>query len=103
MKVSVIALAILSFLTFSRGADFYDIATINDVYLYFEQNDRDASLDQLMAQGQEERLLGRVLINGEEYDSVGVRYKGNSSYSANRVKNPLDIKLDYVMDRKHDG
>ena len=63
------------------SADFYDINAINDVYLYFEADDWDTQLDQLMSKGREERLLGQVVINGEVYDSVGVRYKGNSSYS----------------------
>ena len=37
------------------------------------------------------------------YDSVGVRYKGNSSYRANQIKNPLNIKLDYVIDGQELG
>ena len=85
------------------SADFYDINAINDVYLYFEADDWDAQLDQLMSKGREERLLGQVVINGEVYDSVGVRYKGNSSYSVRQIKNPLNIKLDWFKDQKHDG
>lgn len=42
--------------------------------------------------------MGTVTINGQVFDSVGVRYKGNSSYNANQVKNPLNIKLDYIID-----
>ena len=46
----------------------------------------------------------KVIINGITYDSVGVRYKGNSSYNANQVKNPLNIKLDYVINNQdHEG
>ena len=38
------------------------------------------------------------------YDSVGVRYKGFSSVSVNRVKNPFNIKLDYIIEgQDHQG
>jgi hypothetical protein len=75
--------------------DFYDIETINEIRLYFTQSNWDALLDQLYAVG-EDRLLGTAVINGVTYDSIGVRYKGNSSYSANRTKNPFNIKLDHI-------
>jgi len=64
--------------------------------LYFTQSNWDTILDNLYAAGSEERLLGTAVINGVTYDSVGVRYKGNSSYSGTRVKNPFNIKLDYI-------
>jgi hypothetical protein len=81
--------------SFSQG--FYDISTINTIEIQFTQSNWDYLLDQLVANGLEERLMGSVTINGVLYDSVGVRYKGNSSYSPNRVKNPLNIKLDYII------
>ncbi len=78
--------------------DFYNIDQINTIELYFEQDNWDQILDQLYAAGDEERLLGTAVVNGVQFDSVGVRYKGNSSYSANQTKNPFNIKLDYVID-----
>ena len=84
--------------------DFYDINTINTIELKFEQSNWDELLDQLYANGKEERLLGTAIVNGITYDSVGVRYKGNSSYSPNNAKNPLNIKLDYMIDdQEHEG
>ena len=38
-----------------------------------------------------------------EYDSVGVKYKGNSSYRANQVKNPWHIELDTYKNQDYDG
>lgn len=32
-----------------------------------------------------------------------MKYKGNSSYSASRVKNPFHIKLDKVIDQDYQG
>ncbi|KAA3655514.1 MAG: hypothetical protein DWQ10_17170, partial [Calditrichaeota bacterium] len=79
------------------GQDFYDINTINTVEITFTESNWDYLLDNLYAAGNEDRLLGSVVINGVKYDSVGVRYKGNSSYNANQIKNPLNIKLDYTI------
>jgi len=83
---------------------FYDVNTINTIELVFEESNWDYLLDVLVAEGNEERLMGKMIINGITYDSVGVRYKGNSSYNANQVKNPLNIKLDYVINNQdHEG
>jgi len=80
------------------GQNFYDINTINTIELSFTESNWDNLLDNLVSEGNEERLLGTAVINGITYDSVGVRYKGNSSYRANQLKNPLNIKLDYIID-----
>ena len=81
-----------------NGQDFYDINTINNIEISFQESNWDNLLDNLVSAGNEGRLLGSVAINGEVFDSVGVRYKGNSSYRSNQVKNPLNIKLDYIID-----
>lgn len=97
-KIIYTALMVLGCISLLKGQDFYDINTVNTIEITFTQSNWDYLLDNLAAQGNEERLLGMVTINGIEYDSVGVRYKGNSSYNANQVKNPLNIKLDYIID-----
>jgi hypothetical protein len=80
------------------GQGFYDIEQINNIEIGFAQSNWDYLLDSLVADGQEVRLTGSVIINGQVFDSVGVRYKGNSSYNPGNVKNPLNIKLDYMID-----
>ncbi|MEZ5196263.1 MAG: CotH kinase family protein [Bacteroidales bacterium] len=96
-KLIVFLSVIIGLSAISTSQDFYDINTINTIEITFQESNWDYLLDQLVSAGQEGRLLGTVSINGVEYDSVGVRYKGNSSYTANQVKNPLNIKLDYVI------
>ena len=96
-KVNLILLAVIGMLFSTYGQNFYDINTINTIEVTFTESNWDYLLDQLVSNGQEERLLGSVTINGQVFDSVGVRYKGNSSYHSNQVKNPLNIKLDYVI------
>ncbi|MBN2016887.1 MAG: CotH kinase family protein [Candidatus Cloacimonetes bacterium] len=78
--------------------DLYDINTITQIEITFAESNWDYILDTYYAAGDEERLVGSVTVNGIQFDSVGVRYKGNSSYSPNNVKNPFNIKLDHIID-----
>ncbi|MDD5424968.1 MAG: CotH kinase family protein [candidate division Zixibacteria bacterium] len=80
------------------GQDFYDIRTINTIEIIFEELDWDYILDSLYAMGEEDRLLGTAYINGVRYDSVGVRYKGASTYNPLWKKNPFNIELDNVIE-----
>ena len=81
----------------SEQEPIYNINIINDIDMRFPRDDWDRTLDRLYAAGEEERLVGTALINGVRFDSVGVRYKGNSSYRPNQIKNPLNIKLDHII------
>ena len=81
--------------SFAQG--FYDMNTINNIEITFVESNWDYLLDQMANAGNEERLVGTASINGQVFDSVGVRYKGNSSYNQNQIKNPLNIKLDYII------
>ena len=84
--------------------DLYDIETVNTIELFFVEENWDQILDSLRIAGDEERLIGTAVVNGIQFDSVGVRYKGNSSYSPNNAKNPLNIKLDHVIeDQTYNG
>ena len=81
-----------------QAQDFYGIETVNTIELFFTEQNWDEILDSLVEFTDEERLIGTALVNGEQFDSVGVRYKGNSSYNPNQVKNPLNIKLDHIIE-----
>lgn len=99
--LSVIAGISLS--SFSFAQDLYDPEQISEIEIDFYDTNWDAILDAFMAADSDERILADVTINGVVFDSVGVRYKGNSSYRANQVKNPLNIKLNYVKDQDYQG
>ncbi len=81
----------------SSAQNFYDITRVNTIELLFAEPDWDRILDSLYAAGQDERLMGTAFVNGVRFDSVGVRYKGQSSYHPDRIKNPLNIRLDYLI------
>lgn len=75
--------------------DFFDVNNVNEIRLTFSEQNWDEILDSLYTQGHGDRLTGTAVINGKIFDSVGVRYKGHSSYHPSRRKNPFNIKLDY--------
>jgi hypothetical protein len=82
---------------------FHNDDHISEVKLVFEQQNWDHILDSLYVAGDKDRLLAAAWVDGVYYDSIGVRYKGFSSVSVDRTKNPFNIKLDYVLDQSHFG
>lgn len=95
---------VLSFMAIQLSAqDFYDLTTIQTIEITFEQSNWDALLDAEKAGDENYILAQSVAINGEVYDSVGVKYKGNSTYQANQVKNPFHIELDTYKEHDHQG
>ena len=79
----------------------YDVNSIVEIEITFSQSNWDQILDTYYANGLDERLLATVVINGQSFDSVGVKYKGNSTYNANNVKNPFNIKLDEYINQDY--
>ena len=77
---------------------FYSTDTIRDIRITFAQSNWDEILDSLYVAGDKERMQATLFIDGIQYDSVGVRYKGYSSASVDRVKNPFNIKLNYLIE-----
>ena len=76
--------------------DVFDIG-IRDIEIFFAEPNWDDTLDLYYANDLGQRLIAdSVLIDGIAGQDVGIKYKGNSSYNINNVKNPLNIKLDYV-------
>lgn len=96
-----IFLLVLGFLSLTPlcAQELYDINTIQEVRIFFEEQDWDAKLDSFKQVGENERLVADVTINGTLYKDAGVRYKGNSSYFNTRKsgasKLPFNIKVDY--------
>ncbi|MBI5917121.1 MAG: CotH kinase family protein [Bacteroidetes bacterium] len=81
----------------------YDPNQITVMEITFAQSNWDQLLDDFYAAGNGERLLANVEINGVAFDSVGIRYRGGSTYSPTNTKNPLNIKLDYVKNQDYEG
>ena len=88
----------ISFYYLFSQNNFYNIDTVREIRISFYDSNWDYLLDSLYVLGENERILADIEIDGNYYDSVGVRYKGFSSVSVNRLKNPLNIKLDYIIE-----
>lgn len=98
MKQTGLLLVLLC--TFFAGSSlaqgFYDRSTVQKIEIFFGFSDWDTQLDALATTTEDYLLADSVRINGTTFDSVGVKYKGNSSYNQNNNKNPIHIELDYV-------
>lgn len=75
---------------------FYAVDTIQTVDITFTQLNWDYMMDTAKAGSDGYILAAQCVVNGVVYDSVGVKFKGNSSYDSTRAKNPLHVKLDYI-------
>ena len=94
-KVALI-LGFLSFTFTSFSQDVFDIG-IREIEIFFSEPNWDDTLDVYYANDNGQRLIAdSVLIDGIADQDVGIKYKGNSSYNINNVKNPLNIRLDYI-------
>jgi len=74
-------LTILCFCSWNLSAqDFYDLETIQTIEITFSQSNWDQILDAAKASTEDYTLATTVTINGEVFDSVGVKYKGQRSF-----------------------
>jgi len=85
----------------SYGQDLYDLNQVVDIYLEFSDPLWESKLDSLKQVGNDGRLIGKVKIKGVTYDSVGIRYKGNSSYynvrKTKSSKLPFNLKANTII------
>ena len=101
MKRVCLILSLMLSLTIELLAqDLYDRATVQTIEVFFSQANWDVLMDNLASTTEDYLVTDSVRINGVAFDSVGVKYKGNSSYNPNNNKNPLHINLDYVIENQ---
>lgn len=82
---------------------FYDLNTIQKIEIFFTQPDWDYQLDTSKYGSEGYIMANSIIINGVLFDSVGVKYKGNSSYDSTKIKNPLHIELDTYKNQSYQG
>ncbi|MCX6138094.1 MAG: CotH kinase family protein [Ignavibacteriales bacterium] len=87
----------------SYAQSFYDLNTVQTIALTFRQSNWDFMLDTAKAGSDGYIMAQSVSINGTVFDSVGVKYKGNSTYRPEQVKNPFHIELDTYKDQNYQG
>ncbi len=87
----------------AQTQDFYDMATVQTIEVTFTQSNWDALMDAQKNGAGDYIMAQSVTINGVTMDSIGAKYKGNSSYNSNQTKNPWHIELDTYKDHSYDG
>ncbi|WP_417609777.1 CotH kinase family protein [Owenweeksia hongkongensis] len=97
-----LALMVLAFANVSAQS-LYDLNTVQEIEITFAQSNWDALLDTEKAGNDGYIMAQSVSINGVVFDSVGVKYKGNSTYNANQTKNPFHIELDTYKDHIYEA
>lgn len=104
LKVTLILLISL-IIKKSAGAQqtFYDLGTIQTIEIFFSQPNWDYQMDTAKYGAEDFILADIVIVNGISYDSVGVKYKGNSSYDSTYIKNPMHIELDAFKKQSYEG
>lgn len=98
---TLLFLILSCFITHSQT--FYNSNAIQDIRIVFSQSNWDALLDAQEAGAGDYISAQSVTINGQIFNNVGVKYKGNSSYNPNYVKNPLHIELDTYVNQNYEG
>lgn len=98
---TLLFLILSCFITHSQT--FYNSNAIQDIRVVFSQSNWDALLDAQEAGAGDYIPAQSVTINGQVFNNVGVKYKGNSSYNPNYVKNPLHIELDTYVNQNYEG
>lgn len=92
--IALIAFIYSFTVVFCQSENFYDIENIQTIEIYFDFDNWDFMLDTAKIGSGGYIMANEVIINGTAFDSVGVKYKGNSSYNQNQDKNPFHIELD---------
>lgn len=93
----------LFFKNVTSQINFYNLNTIQTLEIYFSQPNWDYQMDTAKIGLEGYILADSARVNGIFYDSVGVKYKGNSSYNPTSNKNPLHIALDQFKNQSYQG
>lgn len=92
----------ISKLSFSQ-VTFYDVNTIQKIEVFFSQPNWDYQMDTAKYGAEGYIIADSARVNGVVFDSVGVKYKGNSSYDSTYIKNPIHIELDHTFATSYQG
>ncbi len=82
---------------------FYDLNTIQNIELFITQSNWDYQLDTLKAGSDGYLMIDSARVNGVSFRKPGLKYKGNSSYDPNIIKNPFHISLDKFVNNNYQG
>ena len=76
--------------------DFYEMSSVQNFYIYFESDDWFSEVE--TATDADEYVLATVTYDDEIFESVGIQFKGNTSYRNTDERKSFGVKLDYLVD-----
>lgn len=85
------------------GDNIFGGTKVHTIRLTFQQPNYWDTLSYYYNRGDEQYILARAEVNGTLMDSVGVRFKGNSSFTYPGVKKSFKIAFDEYKSFKWDG
>lgn len=97
MKKSIAFFLFIIIALAAQAQSFYHPDSIQKIEITFPQNNWDSLLRAYKDSSLNNRLIAQIRINGTFLDSVGIRYKGNSSYREGQNKKPFNIKLNHII------
>ncbi|HNF71310.1 MAG TPA: CotH kinase family protein [Chitinophagaceae bacterium] len=86
-----------------HAQDLYDLNSLTKIEITLTQPNWDYQMDTAKSGSEGYLMAAQVIINGTSFDSVGIKYKGNSSYDSSKLKNPLHISINEFKDQKYQG
>ena len=95
MKSILIIFTSIVLATNLNAQSLFEMDNIAIIEIYFPVD----NWNQLMIDNYETEeylIADSAVFNGSMKDSVGVRYKGNSTFSEINDKNPINISIDYI-------
>ncbi len=78
----------------------YDINTLRTIFLEFENDDWEAELEAFYHTDVDVPV--KMVVDGKEYENVGVRFRGNTSYQmvGTGGKRPLNLSINFVKKKQ---
>lgn len=105
MKKLFFVLLLLPVLVFPQkaGDNIFSGIKVHTIKLFFNQPAYWDSLTTYFNEGNEQYLAASAVINGLNFDSIGIRLKGHSAYNHPNNKKPMRIAFDEFKNLTWDG
>lgn len=83
--------------------DFYEPSSIRQIEISFEQENWMELLDSMRIYSNDQ-LIGNVVLDGSQYENVGIRWQASKAFRVGLKRNAMHIELDYIdKDQNHLG
>jgi len=106
MHIKIFKLFILFFIVHLNAfaqSNFYALTHTQNIQIYFSQPDWESQLHALKLSNGGYLQADSIIINDTVLNSIGVKFKGSSSYDATYAKNPFHICLDQYQTQNYQG